>query len=104
VALLKQTDGSPEAVAKRRVFALYNFEILSEYHLSQDLIVQNSQEFLNIFVETLQDNDISVKVAALKSISAFLTSIDDEDVVLKYKGMMNNLLDVVIAVMQQDET
>jgi hypothetical protein len=55
-------------------------------------------------METLQDDDVVVKVAALRSISAFLTSIDDEDVVLKYKGVMTNLLDVVISVMQQDET
>ena len=44
-----------------------------------------------------------MKVAALKAITSFLTSIDDEEVVLKYKGMMGGLLDVVIAVMQQDE-
>ena len=45
-----------------------------------------------------------MKVAALKAITSFLTSIDDDDIVLKYKGMMEGLLDVVIAVMQQDET
>ena len=44
-----------------------------------------------------------MKVAALKAITCFLTSIDDDDIVLKYKGMMEGLLDVVIAVMQQDE-
>ena len=53
---------------------------------------------------SLEDGDIHVKVAALKSISAFITSIDDEDVALKYKGVMAGLLDVVISVMQQDET
>jgi hypothetical protein len=41
-----------------------------------------------------------VKVAALKAITSFLTSIDDDDIVLKYKGMMEGLLDVVITVMQ----
>ena len=45
-----------------------------------------------------------MKVAALKAISAFLTSIDDEDIVMKYQGMMEGLLDVVISVMQKDET
>ena len=44
-----------------------------------------------------------MKVAALKAITCFLSSIDDEQVVLKYKGMMDGLLDVVIAVMQEDE-
>lgn len=33
-----------------------------------------------------------------------MSSIDDEEVVLKYKAMMSGLLDVVIAVMQEDET
>ena len=42
-------------------------------------------------------------MAALRAITSFLTSIDDEEIVLKYKGMMEGLLDVVIAVMQQDE-
>ena len=50
-------------------------------------------------MNSLEDNNIHVKVAALKSISAFITSIDDEDVVLKYKGVMGSLLDVVISVM-----
>jgi hypothetical protein len=52
----------------------------------------------------LQDESTEVKVAALKAITAFLTSIDDEDIVMKYQGMMENLLDVVISVMQKDET
>lgn len=98
--MLKTSEGSPEENAKRKNFALYNFEVLSEYHLSQELIVENSEQFLQIFMDCLSDSDSSVKVAALKSISAFLSSIDDEAVVLKYKGVMNVLLDVVIAVMQ----
>jgi hypothetical protein len=40
-----------------------------------------------------------VKVAALRAITSFLSSIDDEEVVLKYKSMMNGVLDVVIGVM-----
>jgi len=83
---------------------MYNFEILSEYHLSQEHIVEHSSQFLELFSNTLQEDDIHVKVAALKAITSFLSSIDDEAVVLKYKGMMEGLLQVVIAVMQQDET
>jgi hypothetical protein len=52
---------------------MYNFEILAEYHLSQELIVENSESFLSLFTSTLQDGDISVKVAALKAISSFLS-------------------------------
>jgi len=83
---------------------MYNFEILSEYHLSQDHIVKNSQTFLGLFSQTLQEDDISVKVASLKAITSFLSSIEDTDEVVKYKSMMEGLLDVVIQVMQSDET
>lgn len=43
-------------------------------------------------------------MAALKAISIFLSSIDDEQEVLKYRGIMEGLLTVVIEVMKQDET
>ena len=89
---------------KRKQFAMYNFEILAEYHLSQEHIVGHSTQFLELFTSTLQEEDALIKVAALKAITCFLSSIDDTDVVIKYKGMMEGLLDVVIAVMQSDET
>ena len=83
---------------------MYNFEVLSEYHLSQELIVEHSAQFLELFSNTLKEDDILIKVAALRAITCFLSSIDDEGFVIKYKGMMDGLLQVVIAVMQQDET
>jgi hypothetical protein len=104
VALLKATDGEREEVVRRKQFAMYNFEVLSEYHLSQELIVENSSDFITLFTSSLQEENIDVKVASLKAISCFLSSIDDEQVVLKYKGIMDGLLTVVIAVMQEDET
>ena len=42
VALLKSTDGTKEENVRRKQFAMYNFEVLSEYHLSQEHIVDNS--------------------------------------------------------------
>jgi molecular chaperone GrpE (heat shock protein) len=75
---------------------MYNFEILSEYHLSQEHIVKNSQTFLGLFNQTLQENDVIIKVASLKAITSFLSSIDDTEEVIKYKSMMEGLLDVVI--------
>jgi hypothetical protein len=47
---------------------------------------------------------VKVKVATLKALTSFLTSIDDEEEVLKYKGMMPAILDIVINVLQEDET
>jgi hypothetical protein len=47
---------------------------------------------------------VKVKVATLKALTSFLTSIEDEEEVLKYKGMMPAILDIVINVLQEDET
>jgi len=67
------------------------------------LIVQHSDQFLQIFTKTLQEKAIEIKVASLKAISSFLSQIEDTAIVLKYKNMMTSLLDVVIAVMQENE-
>jgi hypothetical protein len=40
---------SPEAEIKSKVIAMYMFELLAEYHLPQELIVQNSTEFMTLF-------------------------------------------------------
>ena len=66
--------------------------------------MEHSNQFLELFSATLQEDDIEVKVAALRAISCFLSSIDDEAVVMKYQGMMDGLLDVVIKVMHEDES
>jgi hypothetical protein len=34
---------------------MYNFEILAEYHLSQELIVENSKDFIALFSNSLED-------------------------------------------------
>jgi hypothetical protein len=64
---------------------MYIFELLAEYHLPQEQIVHNSQQFIELFTGCLKDPSIVVKVAALKAITSFLCSIDDESTVLKYQ-------------------
>lgn len=100
VQLLRMNEGSEQEVVKRKQFAMYNFEILAEYHLSQELIVENSKDFISLFSNSLEDPHILIKVASLKAISSFLSTIDDEDVVLKYKSLTDKLLSVVIEVMK----
>jgi hypothetical protein len=96
---LIQEGGEP----RKRVYAMYIFELLSEYHLPQDQIVSNSDQFIQLFTGCLKDESADVKVAALKAIAAFLSKIEDESVVLKYQSIMDFLLDVVIEVLRQDE-
>lgn len=57
-----------------------------------------------MFTESLEDSNIEIKVASLKAITSFLSSIDEEETVLKYKALSEKLLNVVIDVMQKDET
>jgi len=75
---------------------MYALELLSEFHLPQEQIVQNKDNFMNLFTHSLQDTEIKVKVATLKSLANFLTVFDDEDDVMKYKFMMGPLIELVI--------
>jgi hypothetical protein len=101
--VIQSTEGTPEQVSAKKVYAMYIFELLAEYHLPQEQIVQNSNQFIELFSGCLRDPQITVQVAALKAITSFLGSIDDESAVLKYEGMMDWILDVVIQVLRSDE-
>lgn len=70
VATLRIQDQVSDAEKiKRKQFAMYNFELISEFHLTQELLVQNSDEFLKVFEEQLDDQLIEVKVASMKAIT-----------------------------------
>jgi hypothetical protein len=58
---------------------------------------------MSLFTESLKDTNVKVRTATLKALACFLTSIDEEDEVMKYQSMMPDLLDVVIQVLQTDE-
>jgi DNA primase len=101
--LASQASSSDEIVIKSKEYAFYMFELLAEYHLPQELIVQNQENFMNLFSESMKDTNPRVRVATLKALTTFITSIDDEEQVLKYSMMMNNLLDIVIENLKTDE-
>lgn len=99
-----QVPGSADdAVSKAKVTAMYMFELLAEYHLPQELIVQESDSFMLVFNQGIQDADVKVRTATLRALTSFLCSIEDEDNVLKYQDMMSQLLDIVIEVLKTDE-
>ena len=58
---------------------------------------------MGLFSESLKDKQARVRAATFKAMTKFLTSIEDEDLVLQYKSQMNGLLDIVVEVLQKDE-
>lgn len=58
---------------------------------------------MNLFSESMKDTNPRVRVATLKALTIFVTSIEDEEQVMKYGTMMENLLDIVIEVLKTDE-
>lgn len=102
-SLAGQPASEDETVIQGKELAMYMFELLAEYHLPQEQIVENSAHFMQLFSETLKDGNVRVRVATLKALTIFLSSVDDEEQVLKYSPMMEGLLDVVIEVLKNDE-
>jgi hypothetical protein len=97
--LLKTKEGSSEADTTRKIFAMYSFEFLSEFHLSQDQITGNASTFLKLFGEILKNDNVILKAAALKTTVVFLATINDIDTILRQKSVMKDILDVVIEVL-----
>lgn len=82
---------------------MYALELLCEFHLPQDQIKQNQEHFMTLFKHSLGDSDVRVKVSTLKALTNFLTRFDDEDDVMKYKSMMEPLINLVIEVLKTSE-
>ncbi len=62
-----------------------------------------ADSFMQLFERGLATEHIDVKVEALKGVSTFLSTLDDEEVALKYKIAMGPLLKVVIEVLRANE-
>lgn len=58
---------------------------------------------MKIFMNALEDREMGVKVAALKAISAFLTSINETDLVLQYKSIIPKLIETITKALQENE-
>ena len=83
---------------------MYMFEMLIEYHLEQETIVEKHESFMTIFSNCLKDTQPSVRAATLKTMVNFLILLGDEELVMKYEPMMETLLDIIIEVIKLDET
>jgi hypothetical protein len=83
---------------------MYVFEILSECHLTPEQLSKYKDSFYQIFEKTLQENDIKVKVAAVKATTTFLTSITEEAIVNGFRPLMQPILNIMVEALQADES
>ena len=88
---------------KSRLFAMYLFEVLADCHLAPEQLTVHKDSFMSIFSSMLQDKDVSVRVAALKATTSFLTSIDDSDLALSYASVLPTLLSTVVDSLKSNE-
>ncbi len=58
---------------------------------------------MTIFSKSLTDREVTVRVAALKATTSFLTSIDDSDMVLGYQGIIPQILNTVVEALKENE-
>jgi hypothetical protein len=79
-----------------RQFSMYVFEVLSDCHLTPEQLSTYKDSFMTIFAKGLTDKEVEVRVAALKATTAFLTSIDDSDIVLAFGEVVPQLLNTVV--------
>lgn len=92
-----------QTLAKLRQFAMYCFEVLSELNLDLEKLSQQSEAFKQVFSQGLNDGDNNVRVASLKATTAFLSSIEDQTVVLKFVDILDLILRIVIEALKTDE-
>eukprot|EP00347_Sterkiella_histriomuscorum_P001538 403371652 len=86
-----------------RLFAMYVFEVLSDCHLTHDQLTSHKDSFMTIFSKSFTDREVSVRVAALRATTSFLTSIDDSDIVMGYIGVIPQILNTVVEALKEDE-
>ena len=86
-----------------RQFAMYVFEVLSEINVNTEELQSQSQAYMTIFEKGLTDSDNNVRVASLKAVSAFLSSIEDQDIVMKFSNTLSLIIDIVTEALKHDE-
>ena len=83
---------------------MYLFEVLSDCHLTPEQLTAYKDSFMTIFSKSFTDREISVRVAALKATTSFLTSIDDSDIVMSYVAVIPAMLNTVVEALKENES
>lgn len=63
---------------------MYFIEIMCEFAFDDDLLVKHAESLNNIFQVYLNDSEPTVRVAALKSMTTFLSSIESQATLMKF--------------------
>jgi len=82
---------------------MYCFEVLSEVSLESEQLAKMSNDFKTIFEQGLNDKENSVRVASLRAVTAFLSSIEDQEVVLKFVSTLDIILLIIVEALKFDE-
>ena len=83
---------------------MYLIEIICEFAFNDDaMLLENSTVLEQIFQRGLEDEDNEVRVASFKTLTIFLSSINDESLVKKFESVLAILLTKCIEAIKYDQ-
>lgn len=82
---------------------MYFIEIVCESAFNDDLLLKYSANLEAIFQGGLEEPSNEVKVAAFKTLTIFLASINDEKAIKKFTGVLKILISKTIELIKFDQ-
>ena len=101
LSLLVEWAQSEDIQSKQ--FAMYIFEKQTECHLSDEQLMTYKDSFYTIFEKSMQDQNVSVRVAALRATASFLLSIENKQILEQFKPLTQVLLDTTVDALKSDQ-
>jgi hypothetical protein len=99
--ILVEWAGSEDIVSKQ--MAMYVFEKQTECHLSDEQLTNFKDSFYQIFDKSMQDQNIQVRVAALRATASFLLSIENKDILNQFKSLTQIMLNTTVDALKADQ-
>ena len=75
---------------------MYFIEIVCESAFNDELLMKYSKNLEAIFQKGLEDTNNEVKVAAFKTLTIFLSSINDTKMIMNFNGSLKTLISKTI--------
>ncbi|CAG9329231.1 unnamed protein product [Blepharisma stoltei] len=76
-------------------FAMYLFELATEYQLTLAILKENANSVMGILWNSLQDPNIFIKLAAIKTMLIFMISLNDESVITNYGQVFEWTINII---------